>query len=164
MIIWLILFICLSNLSLGLLVLLKQGRGKNIFFILLSFISSIWCFNNFMTGITTSEFWLRGAYAWGSLVMASGLIWVLKITKEEDFHLKSLLIGGTASFFFVASYYGRLIIYDVDRVFVGRFEGTAGPLFIIYSIVTVFFVSLMLYKLAVAYKRNSGIIKHLLLS
>ncbi len=50
-------------------------------FILLCFISLLWTISNYMTVVSNSIFWFNSTYAFGSLVMCSGIIWTLNYTE-----------------------------------------------------------------------------------
>lgn len=159
--VWFLLFIALINFIIGFFVLIKNRKDKiNIFFVVLSFASALWVFNNFMTGVSTSPiFWLRGAYAWGSMVVSSGLVWVLYLTKSKYATLKTTIIYLLACIFFIFSYSGHLIIDQVNNVYIGRFEGSTGPLFIFYSLFFLILGVTILIKLFTSFLHSRGVIR-----
>lgn len=151
--IWLILITAFINLSLGVVVFSRNPKsGKNVFFGILTFMAAVWIFNNYMTGVSDDPiFWLRGAYAWGGIVISSGLVWILYLCNIKGIIWKSLLIYFFSFVFFISSYFGNLIISQVDKVYLGRFEGTTGPFFIFYSlyffIISILILSTIFYSL-----------------
>ncbi|MDD5110062.1 MAG: ATP-binding protein [Patescibacteria group bacterium] len=132
----LIILTSLLNLLLGVIVVVKgPKRFINILFGVLAATTSFWGFNNFMIGVSQNPvFWLKGAYSWGGLVISSGLVWVLYLCNSKNIKWKALGIYILAAFFFIASYTDGLIIGKVEKVYLGRFDGTTGPLFALYSL------------------------------
>ncbi len=157
--IWLILVASILNFLLGLFVIIKHRSGRaNIIFGILGFIASLWCFNNFMTGISSNPaFWLKGAYAWGSLVAATGLVWSLVLTNASNVKIKSFIAYFFAILFFISSYIDGLIIGKIDVVLVGRFEGETGPFFFLYSIFFISVVFTLIFTLYTACRKSKDI-------
>jgi len=148
------------NFFLGLVVFLKDPvRKLNRLFGVSCFITGIWVFINFAMGIRKTLFWLKSAYAFGSLVPLSAALWAIelcgkKITKRELFLLSSIGL-----LFFVASYINNLIVADVKRVYLGGFEGKTGPFFIPYWIYILGVLIFIIYTLISGYLKAKEIKK-----
>ena len=157
--VWFLFFVSLVNLLIGVIVLTRGPHKKiNLSFGALCFASSVWIFNNFLTGISESpSFWLRGAYAWGGFVPSSGLLWVLYLCHAKNIKLKAWLIYIAAIFFFISSYFDGLIIDRIDHVYVGQFDGTTGPLFLFYVIFFFGTSSLLLFTLFLSLRKAQGL-------
>ena len=77
---------------------------NNRFFAILSLFGGLWALTNYMTGIIPTPFWLESAYAFGALVLATGLLWTLQIT-DKNLNIKTIsLIIIVAIIFFIGSY------------------------------------------------------------
>ena len=153
------------NLILGIIVLSRNYRRlNNLLFGLLSITATIWIFNNFMMGVTNDKvFWLKGAYAWGGLVISSGLVWVWYLCNSKYLKWKSSIIYILSGFFFFSSYINGLIVGDVTNVYLGRFEGTTGPLFVLYSIFFFGVALTIIFRLFTGFVNSRGIKKSQLL-
>lgn len=160
-----ILFIILAaalNLLLGLLVLIRGKRNfTNIFFGVLGILAFLWCFSNLMIGYSREPiFWLKSAYAFGGLVVSTGLVWVLNLCNKKKLLLKSIIIYTFSLFFFIISYIDGLIVDRVDNISAGTFSGTTGSLFLLYSIFF-FGISLtIIITLILSIKNSRGILRY----
>ena len=148
------------NFFLALFVYLKDPSKKiNRLFGIFGFITAIWVFANFMTGIQQNLFWLKTTSAFGAFVPLSAVFWILelcdkKITKREIF-----LLSGLGLFFFIISYFNDFIVANVKRVYLGGFEGETGSLFVPYFIYIFGILSFILFILISEYLRAQGIRK-----
>jgi len=146
------------NLLLGFFVYIRDSsRRINRLFGISAFITAAWVFTNFMMGARQTVFWLKSTSAIGALVPASSLVWILelcnkKITKYEIFLLSSLAI-----FFSISPYINDLIISNVERVYLGGFEGQTGPLFLSYWIYIFGILFFIIYILVQSYSHAVGI-------
>ncbi len=157
-----ILFIYLAaalNLLLGLLGLFKSKKSfTNIFFGILGILAFLWCLNNIMIGHSSNPiFWLKGAYAFGGLVVATGLVWVLNLCNRRRLLLKSIIIYLCAFFFFFISYVNGLIVGRVDNISAGTFSGTTGSLFFLYSLFFFGVSSVIIVTLILNIRKSKGI-------
>ncbi len=85
MVVKIILFLVIFlNLLLGIFILAQNKKSlSNRLFALIGVLAAIWTFANYMTSISTSIIWLQSTYAFGSLVMSAGLIWILLLTENR---------------------------------------------------------------------------------
>ncbi len=125
------------NCVLGVLSISQNRKlAINNCFSLLCFLAAIWTFTNLMTGIYPIIFWLQSTYAFGAMVSATGLIWILLLTnKTKKWRTLALIIYSVASFFFLASFFPGFIAKDYINIYPGgAFDGTAGWGLMVYTI------------------------------
>lgn len=128
--------IILGSLALAMLAL-SQGRAKkrlNQYFAAIAIVNSVWAFVNLMSGIQPIAFWVRSQYAFGALLLGSGLLWFYYLFTSKDSIRRFSLIVVLSSFFFITSLLPGIIIDEVKKVHLGSFEGSFGPLFILYTL------------------------------
>ena len=129
-----LIFAIFFNFFLSIFVLIKdQKSSNNYLFSLLSLFGGIWTFVNYSTGIYNTQIWLQSTYAFGSIVISIGLIWILIITKKNVTRNKLILIVLTTLFFFISSFYPGFIT-------VGWGLGLYALFFIIESILIVYYL------------------------
>ncbi len=149
------------NLILSFFVISQNYRSiNNRFFSLLSLIAALWAFSNLMTGLVAIPVWLEATYALGSLLVATGLIWVLVLTDGVFDHRKTLLISMIAIFFSVSSFQEGFIAKSYDSIYVGGvFTGTPGIGLIIYTFFYLLGAVIILWKLHTSYLKSKDIQK-----
>jgi signal transduction histidine kinase len=127
------------NLALSFFVISQNYRSlNNRFFSLLSFLSAVWTFTNFMTGFQAVPFWLESTYASGALVIGVGISWILVVIKKRVEKTWIVPIISCAVFFAAASYLPGFIARDYQQIYAGGvFVGDPGIGLIVY---TVFFL------------------------
>ena len=87
-----LIFVVLLNILLGIFVLKQNPKSlNNRLFSLMCLLSILWNFTNYMTDVYISSYWLSFTYALGSLVICTGLIWVLVLTNKNT--NRSMLLG-----------------------------------------------------------------------
>ncbi len=99
----------------------NPNASSNRLFALLAFFGALWAFANFMTDVFVSIFWLQTTYALGSILISTGLIWVLLITEDELDKKKIYLISFVALFFSAASYQNGFINNFLSQTSSGNF-------------------------------------------
>lgn len=121
---------------------------------ILALLGAFWNFSNFMTDIYVSIFWLQTTYAFGALMIATGLVWTLlisgKLTKIKTFSIYSIAI-----IFSCASYIENFVVktYDltsVDNIFISQSGWGLDIYAIFYSVNS----CLILYTLYSAIKKT----------
>ena len=154
----LVTFITVSNLFLGLFVLFRNVRSRlHQYFAIFALSNFVWSFSNLMTAFVDNGFWIRMAYAFGALLVASGLVWFYYLIERKDDFIRTLIIYLVLGFFFFSSLFTSWIVKNIDVVYFGRFDGTFGPLFSVY---TFFIGAPLLYivvRLFIEAARNIGI-------
>src|SRR3989344_1965232 len=145
---YILLLVTFLNFFLSFFVISQDRKSwNNRFFFLLSFLAGIWTFTNLMTGVYQNVFWLKSAYAVGSLVVASGLAWTL-ILSDRFFNKKKIFfVFITGIIFFIASFVNGFIAREYEEVYLGGFIGKPATGLIIYTIYFIIIASLILYKL-----------------
>ena len=156
-----ILIAAICNFFLGLLVFIKNPLSRiNRLFGIFGFISSVWCFTNFIMVIQPSVFWLRSAYAFGALVPASAISWTLELCDKKITKFKIILIFSLGLLFFLIPFIDGLIITDIKNIYPGGFiEGETGLLFPLYAVYVSGAMGFIIYTLISEYPKTEGIRK-----
>lgn len=155
-----VLITAILNLLLGFFVLFqKPSRRINRLFGIFGLITAAWVFTNFMPSIQPSVFWVKSGYAIGALVPASALLWVLDLCGKKITRTRTVLIYSLGFLFFTLAHINNLIVTDVERVYLGGYEGDTGPLFALYSVYIIGALFSVLYLLILTYFRVSGLKK-----
>ncbi len=156
-----LLIVSIFDFCLGVTVFKNQSVSKNIklSFAIFAFITSWWVFTNFMTGVYPTAFWSRSTFAAGALVVASSFIWLSFLIQKKISRTSLLFILFTGFVFFILSYFGSLIIAQIDSVSLGRFEGKVGPLFSLYALYNGGILIFLIFRLIGIYRKSIGIQK-----
>src|SRR3989339_1235343 len=109
-----------------------------------------------MTGVTHGQFWLRSAYALGSLLSATALVWIIYLVNRKLEKMRIFVIFFFGFLFAFLCYVDELVIGKIDKVYLGRFVGSTGPMFIFYSIFTTGAIILSLVLLYLAQRSSAG--------
>jgi signal transduction histidine kinase len=145
---------------LGLYVVIHNPKSNlNRLFFLSSFFSTLWIAANIGTGIFVSHFWIKSAYAFGSLATACAFLWVLYLIWGEKTLKYVYIVSIFAGVFFVLPYIDGLILRDIRSVSLGQFEGDFGILFPVY---TAYQFGLLLSQIIItfiAFRKATGIRK-----
>jgi hypothetical protein len=95
------------NLSLGVLILVKNPKEKTAWiFGIFCLIFSAWVFSNFLLIVTPSAFWLKSTYALGATSLAASTFWALEITGRKITLLKTILFIALGAIFTIGCYLG----------------------------------------------------------
>jgi signal transduction histidine kinase len=145
------------NFFLGFFVYLKDPRRKiNRLFGIFALLTSFWILSNAMMGFQKSIFWLKIAYFFGPLIPMSALFWVIELCHKKIKRKLMFLIfisGFSLSFL---SLFNNLVVQDVKKVYLGGFEGKAGPLFIPYWLYVFGVLIFILYNLVIKIHEAKG--------
>ncbi|MEK7635927.1 MAG: hypothetical protein AAB405_02435 [Patescibacteria group bacterium] len=106
-----------------------------------------------MTGIYSTPFWLESAYAAGSLVITTGLIWTLALLNKIN-KTKIIVLLSFAVFFFIASYWSGFIAKNYNEIYLGGFTGQPALGLYIYTIFFILIALLILYEIFSAQKKE----------
>jgi len=148
------------NFLLSLFVYLKDPKKKiNQLFGVSGLITGVWIFSNLMMGIRKSLFWLKTTYAFGALVPLSALFWILEFCQKKIERRKMFLLSTLGIFFFIISYFNKLFIVNVEKVYLGGFEGKTGPFFIFYWFYIGGILAIIFFTLFSQYFKSKGIQK-----
>jgi len=148
------------NFLLSLFVYLKDPKKKiNQLFGVSGLITGVWIFSNLMMGIRKSLFWLKSTYAFGALVPLSALFWILEFCQKKIERRKMLLLSTLGIFFFIISYFNKLFIVNVEKVYLGGFEGKTGSFFIFYWFYIGGILAIIFFTLFSQYFKSKGIRK-----
>ncbi|KKT35971.1 MAG: Two-component sensor kinase [Parcubacteria group bacterium GW2011_GWA2_44_12] len=157
---FLLLVVTILNFSLG-LVALRNNRGircVNVSFGVFSLVAAWWVFNNFMTGYSSHEFWLRGAYAFGEMLVTMAFIWSTFLTKKVIFRRRLFIVSAIGIILFILSY-TSFIIEKIDRVYLGGFDGKMGVLFVPYAVYVFCLNIAIVLNFFFAYRKAKGVEK-----
>ncbi|MDD5492085.1 MAG: HD domain-containing protein [bacterium] len=110
------------------------NRALEIF----AFITSAWCFSNYILSVFPSLFWFQTSYALGALVLASALIWVSGFP-DRTIYKKDIFIFGILGLIFAALCYrdNLLISKGQPGILIGVYGLYMAALFI-FLIVKIF--------------------------
>lgn len=111
------------------------NRALEIF----AFLTSAWCFSNFLLFKFPSLFWVQTSYALGALVLASALIWVSGFP-ERTIHKKDIFyFGGLGLLFAAFCYQDNMLIklWGAPGILIGIYGLYMAALFI-FLIVKIF--------------------------
>lgn len=157
---YLILFATIYSLILGIIVFKKQPKKRvNRLFAIFCLFSSFWILSNFLCKELQSEFWLKNAWGAGTLVPPLALIWVLTLIGKKINKLKLSLIVFLGVLLYIITITTNLVIKSVESISYGNFEGSFGNLYIVYSMYSVFVISLIFYYLHIGLKNSKGLKK-----
>ncbi len=142
------------NLILGIFVLTQNIKSfNNKLFAILTFLSATWTLTNYISGVNNSIFWFNSTFAFGSLVIAAGLIWTLQLTDKKTDNKKIFFILFFSILFFVSSFYPGFLIKSYDLIYSEYLAiskpGWGLPIYSIFYLITAF---LIIYKLISSYK------------
>src|SRR3989344_3372048 len=147
----------LFSFILGVYVLFKNTKNTlHVLFFILSIFSTFWITTNVLAGLLSSLFWIKGAYAFGSLASAMALIWNLYLTRWRIKKLYYYLIIFSALSFFTLPYIDGLILKQVDFVYLGGFVGELGPIFPFYAAFQFVLLMFMVLVTFLAYRWSVG--------
>jgi signal transduction histidine kinase len=155
MIIKIILFLVIFfNLLLSLLVLIHNYKSiNNRIFSIIGILASIWTFTNYMTSISNDGLWLKSSYAFGSLVLSSGLIWILFTLNPKISRYSMTVIFSSGIFFFLCSFLDGFIISKSNIIYKGAiFSGKPGIGLSFYTLYFIIVSFLIFWKLYSHYK------------
>jgi len=142
---------------LAFIVLLNNPRNNlNKLFFVFSQMNAVWAFVNIMTSLNPNEFWVRGMYGTGAMVIVSSLVWVKCLLDEKFSFLKNSLFFLIGVLFLVLSLFTKLIIKSIDKIYFGYFDGSFGSLFPIYMILLIFIMTYLIYRLFTAIRISKG--------
>ncbi|EKE15972.1 MAG: hypothetical protein ACD_11C00060G0003, partial [uncultured bacterium] len=139
------LFAALGNFTIGFWVLLHRTKNSatKIAFIAFSFITGLWSFSNFFLAVTPSFLVLSISYAFGTLVAASAVLWVLLFSRKKVTPAVLLVIGIVTVIFVVISFIPKGLVTEmvVENGYVFfRKDNFFFPLWSLYIVFTVFTV------------------------
>ena len=146
------------NLLLSVFVLSQNPRStNNRLFSLIGLLAGIWTFSTLMiVNMPNSLMWFETAYAFGSQVMAAGLIWVLLLTNNQLKRNKVTLITTIAFLFFSASYIPGFIINNSNQIYSKAiFTETPSWGLTFYTIYYLVISFLILFKLLSAHHQTN---------
>jgi signal transduction histidine kinase len=139
----LVALISVLSLALGLVVLFQNTKSTiNRYFALMALCNSLWSFSNFITAYSHNAIWVHAQYAFGALILGSGLEWLFHLIGKNKNLKRTIFIFSFSFLLFFTSFFGDLIIKRVDAVNFGSFEGEFGVLFYVY---TLFIISTLLF-------------------
>jgi len=139
------LFAALGNFALGFWVLLHKSKSSSTkrAFILFSIITGFWSFSNFFLAVTPSFLILSISYAFGTLVAASAVLWVLLFSRKKVTPVILFIIGISAVIFIAISFIPKGLVTEmvVENGYVFfRKDNFFFPLWSLYIVFTVFTV------------------------
>jgi signal transduction histidine kinase len=132
-IIFIILLAGIFNLLLSIFVWLKgYSQQLNQLFGIFGVITAFWILLNFIFYFKNDPniLLLRSGYAVGALVPISALLWILELCGRKLPKGKIIILITGFSFFLLS--FSDLIILNIKKVYIGGFEGEAGPIFPLY--------------------------------
>ncbi len=150
----------LINLFIGFYILLNNYKKRlNQLFFYLTIGSAIWILFNFLMAFWPTILLLKSAYAFGIVVISLGVIWVYYLIEERLDLFKVVLFSLVGITLFSISYVDNWLIKSASQIYLGGFEGEMGPLFPIYLLFAFLALFIIVYKLAVGYKKSFNLKK-----
>jgi len=153
-------FVAILNFLLGILVLLKNPRERlSQLFAFSSIVTSAWLVVNLLIVATPNYewgvFWLEAAYAFGSLMPVTNILWMFELCgKKMNKVVKYLIISVSTASFFLCFKQG-LIIGEVKRLSTGGFEEmTMGKMFPVFAFCAISILIYMIYALSLTFARS----------
>ena len=155
-----ILFIAICNFLLGFFVYKSNHLSPlNRWYGIFGFLTGLWVWSNFMTGISSTLFWIQSAYAFGALVPASAIMWISELRREKLSKLKLFFIWFPALIFFIVPYINDLFLTNVTEVYLGGVDAQYGSAFPFYAAYMLGMLFLIIYKLVQGYRKAEKIQK-----
>ncbi|TAN58158.1 hypothetical protein EPN15_01840, partial [Patescibacteria group bacterium] len=152
--------IALSNLFLGALVLFYNRHNRsNIFFFVLSIVTSFWVLTNVLLGYFQSIIWLRINFSFGAFLPITALWWSYFFIKQKKGLVPIVFLTLISSIFAFIPYIDNLMIGEVRRILIGAIDGKYGPAFIFYSIYLTLATIYLFFTFYFAYRNSAGIKK-----
>ncbi len=151
-----ILSIVFLNIMIGLFVLFQDPKNLNHkIFSCVCFLAAIWAFSNYMTTTSLSIIWLESTYSLGSLVIATGLIWILQITETKIKYSYIFIVYCLSFFFFISPFIPNFYIKSYGLIGSSTLiNGSVGWGLVAYGIYYLLFSFLMLFVLIKRLKAN----------
>ncbi|MCX6718444.1 MAG: ATP-binding protein [Candidatus Staskawiczbacteria bacterium] len=154
---WIIFLSGVLNSLIGILVWRSNPKAKlNIYFGIFCLVVSVQIFFDFIFRFFPALFILRCSYAFAVLIPLAASLWIFEIC---NFHIKKwlyFLFFGSGLIFFVIAFMDGLIVKEIRGLSMLGYEGTLGPLFMIYTFYLasyiVFFAWLIYYNQRAAEK------------
>lgn len=137
------------NLLLGVFILNHNSKSTNnrLYFVI-SICAALWTFTRYMITIFPTIFWLQSTYAFGSLVMSMGLVWVLFLSEKKLKIITTSIIIFISLFFFFGSYYNGFIITTKSHVGQGAtFIGEPGWGLVLYTLYYIILSTVIVWRL-----------------
>jgi len=157
---YLILFLSLINLLLGIIIMIHSKYEKeNITFLGFAFFSSLWTFNNFYLRINTDVTVLRVSYGLGIIVATAGLVWVYFFLKKELPTFVKIVVFPLSILLFFIAIDSNLIINSLYSITYFGYTGDLGNLFFLYSSYFAFVIFSIIYVLSKQYlaEKNTAV-------
>jgi len=159
-IIALTILVCVLNFILGILVLLKNPREKlSQLFAISNIVTSAWLAVNLLMVAAPSYqwgiFWLEAAYAFGSLMPVTNILWMFELCgKKPKKWVKNLILVSSAIIFSICFKQG-LVVGEAKRLSTGGFEEISrGAMFPIFAAYIILVLAYMIYTLVVTFVRS----------
>jgi signal transduction histidine kinase len=141
----------------------RNKRPETKWFVCVAFVTAYWVFTNpllaNLPSFLSAEFWVRNVYAAGSLVAPAALLWLLVLILGKIKIWQLLLISLPTVAVFFLTYVDGLVIKNVETTSIGGWEGTTGPLFVVYSLFSSLIVLTVFSLLLYGYFTSQGIKK-----
>ena len=157
---YLILFLSLINLLLGIIIMIHSKYEKeNITFLGFAFFSSLWTFNNFYLRINTDVTVLRVSYGLGIIVATAGLVWVYFFLKKKLPTFVKIVVFPLSVLLFFVAIDSNLIINSLYSITFFGYTGDLGNLFYLYSSYFAFVIFSIIYVLSKQYlaEKNTAV-------
>ena len=157
---YLILFLSLINLLLGIIIMIHSKYEKeNITFLGFAFFSSLWTFNNFYLRINTDVTVLRVSYGLGIIVATAGLVWVYFFLKKKLPTFVKIVVFPLSILLFFVAIDSNLIINSLYSITFFGYTGDLGNLFYLYSSYFAFVIFSIIYVLSKQYlaEKNTAV-------
>jgi hypothetical protein len=145
---------------LGLLVFLSNPRKKDHqVFGFFSFLVVVWNISNILPLWDANIIYIKAAYAIGAVISPTIIFWLSLICERKIGKKTLLIMMGFGIFFFFASFIDGLIIGNVEKVVVGRYDGTPGSLLYLYGIYFLANIFIILFRTFDSYFKGQGAVK-----
>lgn len=143
---WIILAASIFNLFLALFVWMRNPKNSlNVWFGIFGMVTAIYILFDFLFRLYPTLWILRTTYGLAALVPATATIWVLKIAKIKLQHprLTGFLLLTPGIVFLALAHIDGLLVERIHTLTILGFKGELGPLFGIYSVYFLIYITLL---------------------
>ena len=150
-----ILVAAICNFLLGFFVYRSNPRiYLNRWYGIFSFVASLWTLSNFMTGVLNTPFWIKNVYAFGVLVPATAVMWILELCRRRLKRNEIIILWLLAAIVFFIPYIDGLLLVNITNVYLGGLDAEYGPLFPLYATYMAGLLIFVVFRLNWSYKKT----------
>lgn len=149
----------IANFLLGFLVFLRNPKKTlNIVFGLYALGTSLWCATNFVFWINHDITIFRAQYAFGSIVIIAGALWIDYLRRGTKLY-RDIILSILLLIMFVVPFWGGLVVQGLSFTQNDVLNFIPGSLFDIYSIILNVSFAYLIYVTFMGYLKTRGALK-----